>query len=434
MNILRCRRRTPHSKGLLVVAAIYASALSPALALAQGIHVESARIGCLDIQHTPNLTALVRERCEGHQACTYKAPTPGQYRAAGVHVATRTFCTQAMEIVFQCGHEGSRTIRVPGDAWKQPAAQLFCENPEGHAGPKHSTVKNNWVKVPVDQIPPPPGSRSPETARQVRVPSSEWVPLFRHALAGLAVRINDYDPSSGQSFVCGSHGLPQDCGAAFKAFLRNDSYLRYRAPVGFTTIGNFTTRFTPGFDWNNPFLFLVNDIEMPAGHATVTARDGHFVLVMPFESRGREIVASCHNDLRCGFGPPDGNNKPGGEINNLVIRAPFRLWVDNRANGPQIRTALGKVTYTADIHRAGACRNNALAVFCDIFAGNIERQIGGQLTTALNVFVMSNQPLIHTLDDIANTGVCRIARMHGQNCAALRILMVDRTGTLWMVF
>jgi microsomal dipeptidase-like Zn-dependent dipeptidase len=91
------------------------------------ITVSRARIGCLDIQKTPNLTELVGRACDGRKSCAYKAPTPDQYTRAGVKAATRTFCTQAMEIVFQCGHNDFQTITVPGDAWTHPPAQMFCE-------------------------------------------------------------------------------------------------------------------------------------------------------------------------------------------------------------------------------------------------------------------------------------------------------------------
>jgi hypothetical protein len=90
------------------------------------IVVTTARIGCLDIQTTPNLTTLVGEACNGKASCAYKAPTPAAYRAAGVTAKTRAFCTQAMEITYQCGQNDYHTVTVPGDAWDQPPAQLSC--------------------------------------------------------------------------------------------------------------------------------------------------------------------------------------------------------------------------------------------------------------------------------------------------------------------
>lgn len=66
------------------------------------IDVRAARIGCLDIQRTYNLTTDVAGKCNNKKECSYKAPTPEQYQALGVKAATRTFCTQAMDIVFQC--------------------------------------------------------------------------------------------------------------------------------------------------------------------------------------------------------------------------------------------------------------------------------------------------------------------------------------------
>lgn len=91
------------------------------------IHVTRARIGCLDIQASGNLTGLVASACDDKAACDYKAPTEAQYRSAGVQAATRPFCTQAMEITYDCGRNDPRTVVVPGDAWKHPPAQLRCQ-------------------------------------------------------------------------------------------------------------------------------------------------------------------------------------------------------------------------------------------------------------------------------------------------------------------
>lgn len=66
------------------------------------IDVRSARIGCLDIQTSGNLTGLVGRACDDKTSCSYKAPTPDEYSRAGVQAATRAFCTQAMEIVYRC--------------------------------------------------------------------------------------------------------------------------------------------------------------------------------------------------------------------------------------------------------------------------------------------------------------------------------------------
>jgi pimeloyl-ACP methyl ester carboxylesterase len=91
------------------------------------IAVDMARIGCLDLQQDGNLTALVASVCNGRTTCRYKAPTPEEYRRAGVQARTRDFCTQAMDIWYRCGNDPQKRIRVPGDAWNQPPAQLFCD-------------------------------------------------------------------------------------------------------------------------------------------------------------------------------------------------------------------------------------------------------------------------------------------------------------------
>src|SRR5712691_2397854 len=76
---------------------VYVLLLSTASGLAQAqadIVVTKARIGCLDIQTEGNLTGLVAKACNNRGNCSYKAPTPDEYRRAGVQAHTRTFCTQ----------------------------------------------------------------------------------------------------------------------------------------------------------------------------------------------------------------------------------------------------------------------------------------------------------------------------------------------------
>jgi hypothetical protein len=90
------------------------------------ITVNEARIGCLDIQPQGNLTALVANACNNRSSCSYKAPTPQEYTREGVKASTRTFCTQAMEIVYHCGNGPTRAVVVPGDAWTHPPAELAC--------------------------------------------------------------------------------------------------------------------------------------------------------------------------------------------------------------------------------------------------------------------------------------------------------------------
>jgi hypothetical protein len=46
-----------------------------------------------------------------------------------INVHTRTFCTQGMEIEYQCTGQGAKAASVPGDAWNNPPAQLFCPPP-----------------------------------------------------------------------------------------------------------------------------------------------------------------------------------------------------------------------------------------------------------------------------------------------------------------
>jgi hypothetical protein len=93
---------------------------------AQNIDVTEARIGCLDIQKSGNLTTIVGKACNGKSSCSFKAPTQSEYEREGVKAATRTFCTQGMEIIYRCGTGPNQVISVPGDAWNNPPAQLEC--------------------------------------------------------------------------------------------------------------------------------------------------------------------------------------------------------------------------------------------------------------------------------------------------------------------
>jgi hypothetical protein len=119
------------------------------LAQAQ-IRVTGARIGCLDIQKDGNLTGIVASACNNRQSCSYKAPTPQEYTRAGVRAATRSFCTQAMEITYECGPNDFHTVTVPGDAWNHPPAELVCKAP-----------------------PPPPGGSQPSPQGQGPFPISK---------------------------------------------------------------------------------------------------------------------------------------------------------------------------------------------------------------------------------------------------------------------
>ena len=85
------------------------------------IHVDAARIGCLDIQKEPNLTGLVASACNGKIYCSYKAPTEDEYKRAGVQAKTRTACTQGMEITYHC-RTTQITVPVHGNAWDQKPA------------------------------------------------------------------------------------------------------------------------------------------------------------------------------------------------------------------------------------------------------------------------------------------------------------------------
>jgi pimeloyl-ACP methyl ester carboxylesterase len=137
---------TMEHKSLVKIAFICALTVISGAAYAQ-IKVTEARIGCLDIQKTGNLTTVVAKACNNKNSCSYKAPTPDEYKREGVQAATRSFCTQAMEITYQCGNGPSQFVSVQGDAWNNPPALLACAPP-----------------------PPPPGSvREPITVTEARI-------------------------------------------------------------------------------------------------------------------------------------------------------------------------------------------------------------------------------------------------------------------------
>jgi len=119
------------------------------------IQVDSARIGCLDIQKTGNLTAMVASACNNKTFCSFQAPTPEQYLRAGVMASTRSMCSQAMEITYNCRND-QIVVTVDGDAWTRHPAELTCEPLQ-----------------PLPQ-PQPPGARL-----------RGWVDLHTHPLSNL---------------------------------------------------------------------------------------------------------------------------------------------------------------------------------------------------------------------------------------------------------
>src|SRR5215467_10459618 len=115
-------------KRVVVAGLIWAIFVIGSAAQAQ-IRVTKARIGCLDIQTEGNMTAIVGAACNGKWNCSYKAPTEDAYKRMGVKARTRSFCTQGMEITYQCGHNDFHTATIAGDAWNNPPAQLVCTPP-----------------------------------------------------------------------------------------------------------------------------------------------------------------------------------------------------------------------------------------------------------------------------------------------------------------
>src|SRR5712691_8490510 len=122
------KTRVVRSKLSWAIAATFVYLSSAQAGHAQSINVVEARIGCLDIQKSGNLTAIVAKACNNKFSCSFKAPTQAAYQSEGVQAATRTFCTQGMEIIYRCGNGPNQIVSVPGDAWNNPPAQLHCLN------------------------------------------------------------------------------------------------------------------------------------------------------------------------------------------------------------------------------------------------------------------------------------------------------------------
>ncbi|HLJ30169.1 MAG TPA: PAN domain-containing protein [Candidatus Angelobacter sp.] len=119
------------------------------------ISVVTARQGCLDIQPAGNMTSLVGRSCNGKTSCSYKSP------GEQPNSATRTFCTQGMEITYQCTNHFRQVVTVPGDAWKNAPAQLNCDPP---LIPKPGDAPPGLTTVPKD--PETTGAVNVITARQ----------------------------------------------------------------------------------------------------------------------------------------------------------------------------------------------------------------------------------------------------------------------------
>lgn len=264
----------------------------------------------------------------------------------------------------------------------------------------------------------------------VEIPRSLWTATLRTAVSGLSVRINNFDPSKSQPLSCGH---PAPCPWVYRAMIHNDSVIDYRPSLPGAG-APFHSRFTPQDIWRRPFLFLMNDINLIPRRIGVRADCGRIVLDLPFESEGREVVSVCHDNAFCGWGPPDGNNKPNAEVDDLVIHIPFVISVDTSRPSNRIRVALGDVDFDAAIRRAGACHKNALAVICDIFGGDVEGKIREGLKSALNSFVASSDPVISRLEAGVNAAMCQFARANGYDCNRVTQILVEPNGDIMMVF
>jgi len=105
------------------------------------INVVTARQGCLDIQPPGNMTTLVGNACDHRSNCSFKSP--GQVPNS----VTRTFCTQGMEITYECTDHSRQVVTVPGDAWNNGPAELACTPA---TIPQPGTTPGGVTSVPID--------------------------------------------------------------------------------------------------------------------------------------------------------------------------------------------------------------------------------------------------------------------------------------------
>ncbi|MBI1365722.1 MAG: hypothetical protein GC153_07155 [Alphaproteobacteria bacterium] len=259
--------------------------------------------------------------------------------------------------------------------------------------------------------------------RRIRLANGLWTGLLKTAASGLSVRINNYDRTHSQP----RNGRPE----AFRAFIENDSTIDYTPKIEGAG-DEVHIRFTPTYVWRDPLLFLLNDINLRSRAIAASADHGAIVLALPFESDGREAVSSCHENAACGWGPDDGNNRAGAEIDNLVLSVPFRATYN--AGTPHVRTTLGHVTYTADVRRAGYCHNNAFGALCDIFAGDAENQIRQGIESSINAFVAQSGDVLDRMNAGINAAVCQLAAARGRDCAQLRDFSLEENGDITLVF
>ncbi len=270
-------------KRSLPSALVALAVLAPEVAPAQ-ITVTTARIGCLDIQTAGNLTPVVRRACDGRATCTYRAPTPQQYTAAGVRAATRAFCTQAMEIVYRCPGGDSHTVTVPGDAWKHPPARLECRA----------------------AAPPPPTRPEPD---RIRVASARigCLDIQRAGnLTGLVRSACDNRPSCRYRAPTPEQYAAAGVSAATRTFCTQAMEIVYNCGRG-----DRRTVFVPGDAWNQPAADLACGQTLPPvppgpgiGAITVTnARIG----CLDIQRRGnltRLVASACNGRATCSYPAP----------------------------------------------------------------------------------------------------------------------------------
>ncbi|HYL10174.1 MAG TPA: alpha/beta hydrolase [Candidatus Acidoferrales bacterium] len=210
--------------------------------VAQGqIRVTKARIGCLDIQTDGNLTGVVARACNNRQSCSYKAPTPDQYKREGVQARTRSFCTQGMEITYQCGNGPARVVAVPGDAWNHPPAELVCEAPP--------------------PPPPPPGSSAKVIAvQQARIGCLDIQPQGN--LTGLVSQACNNRQTCSYKAPTPQEYTSRGVHAATRTFCTQGMEITYGCgPNDFHTVS------VPGDAWNNPPALLDCSAAAPPAHA-----------------------------------------------------------------------------------------------------------------------------------------------------------------------
>jgi hypothetical protein len=285
---------------LALVAASVAQLTGGGVALADVpnvITIVTARQGCLDIQPAGNMTGLVAQACNGHTTCAFQSP------GEQPNSATRTFCTQGLEITYQCTNQTRAVATVAGDAWKHGPAQLAC-NPPRLPDPPGGTTP------PVPQI---PNVITVETARQGCLdiqPAGNMTGLVARACNGRS--------------DCSFQSPGEQRGSATRTFCTQGMEITYSCTNHFRQVVT-----VPGDAWRHgpahlacdppsipqpgpgaPGLTTVPTDPETTGNITVVAARQGCLDIQPAGNMTAVVARACNGLPSCQFKAPNGN-QPG---------------------------------------------------------------------------------------------------------------------------